>query len=161
MNLSQTTLAILLAAMTGAAAAQTPAQNGALPVAANRIVGLWSVTVTIGPCAGGPTRTFIAYNTFHAGGTLSDTNAAPPTTRGPGQGIWQYRGRGQYKTRFQFYRYQPDGSYDGIADIRTTVQLNAHATQYTNTIYARNVNPDGSLLVELCGSAVGERVGIN
>lgn len=163
MKLHCTILAVTLAVLAGNAAAQphTPAFNGLLPVPANRIVGLWAPTVTVGPCQGGPTQTLVNFSTFHAGGTLSENNASPPTTRGPAQGVWQYLGRGQYKTRFQFFGFLPDGTFDGVRDIRTTTVLNAHATQYTATVYARILNPDGTLRVALCGSAVGERVAID
>lgn len=163
MNLHRTILATALALLAGnaAAATPTPASSGLWPVPANRIVGLWQVEVTLAPCAGGPAQTRIAYNIYHAGGTLSDTNADPPTARGPGQGIWQYQGHRQYKTRFQFYRYLPDGSYNGITDVQTDVYLDAQSTQYSQTVYARNLGPNGNLQVELCGSAVGERVDID
>lgn len=160
MNPYRTIFALTLALLAGNATAESlsTAHSGLLPVPANRIVGLWQAQATIGPCLGGPTRTFIALNTFHAGGTMSDINAAPPTTRVSGQGIWRYQGRGQYKTRFQFFSYLPDGTYDGVRDITTTAMLNAHANQYSATVYARNLNPDGTLRVELCGNAIGKRV---
>lgn len=154
MNLHRMLLASALALLAGHATAQSSSP-------ANRIVGLWQANVTIAPCAGGPARTFTGYNTYHLGGTLSDTNSTPPATRGPGQGLWEYQGHDQYTSRFQFNRYLPDGSFDGISDIRTWVVLNAGGDQASQTIYARNLNPDGSLRVELCGNASGERIGIN
>ena len=163
MNLSRILLALLLAMPGCQALAQAadPHSGGPPHFGANRIVGLWQVNVAIEPCKGGPPLSFIAYNTYHAGGTLSDTNAAPPATRGPGQGIWEYMRRGQYKSRFQFYRYLPTGAFDGISDIRTNIVLDARATRYSSTVYARVLNPDGSLRVELCGSAQAERIRIH
>lgn len=137
--------------------AQPP--QGPLPVPANRIVGTWQMRATVGPCQGGPTQTFVALNTFHAGGTLSDINALPPAMRVSGQGIWELQRNGQYRTRFQFFRFLPDGTYDGVQDIRTTIVLNHRATQLSMTIQASVLNVDGSVRAQLCGSGSGERLG--
>lgn len=163
MSLRRTLLALALTVLAGNVTAQqlSPGRTGVFPVPANRIVGLWQVNVTIGACLGGPTQSFMALNNFHAGGTLSDFNVRDPSTRSPGMGIWEYQGKGQYKTRFQFYRFLPDGSFDGLQDIRTNTTLNAAGTGYSTTVSARVLNPDGSLRVELCGSANGERVAID
>ena len=129
---------------------------------ANRIVGMWTVAVTIGRCQGGPQYTFTAFNTFHLGGTMSDTNDHAATVRSPGQGVWQYSGYGQYRSRMQFFRFLPTtGAFDGIQDVRNTIQINTQATQYTTTVYARMLNADGSLRTEICGSAIGNRIDID
>jgi hypothetical protein len=155
MRLQPTLLALLLGTFAGtASASDDSARNGLLPIPANRIVGLWHVAVSVGPCAGGPVNSFFALNTFHAGGT----NTFAPGSRGPGMGVWSHQGRGKYQTRFQFPRYLSNGSYDGLQDVRATLELDRSGRHYTNTIYARVLNPDESLRVELCGSAVGERV---
>ena len=155
------TLFALCAGPTIAASSDDIAAPQAL-LPANRIVGMWTVAVTIGRCQGGPQNTFTAFNTFHLGGTMSDTNDHAATVRSPGQGVWQYSGYGQYRSRMQFFRFLPaTGAFDGIVDKRETIQLNAQATQYTTTVYARILNADGSLRTELCGSAIGNRVGID
>jgi hypothetical protein len=128
---------------------------------ANRIVGLWSVQVTLGPCGAPANRSFIALNTFHAGGTLSDSNTLPGSLRSPGHGAWRYVGRGMYEGRMQFYRFLPDGSYDGLQDITQTVELQGRGDRYESAVRARVLNVDGTLRVELCGLAVGRRVEID
>lgn len=158
-------LALALAVTAGdAAATQHPSawETGALPVPANRIVGLWRVDVTIAPCAGGPVTQFAAFNNFHAGGTLSDTNTLPTAARGPGMGIWRYQGRdhdgtARYKVRFQFFRYV-NGVLDGVQDIGGTVRLHRNGNSYVHEVRARALNNDGSVRVELCGTALAERV---
>ncbi|MEO8366638.1 MAG: hypothetical protein ABI538_10570 [Pseudoxanthomonas sp.] len=153
-------VAACLSLLAASASAQSldPTRTGLLPVPANRIVGLWHVSVRIGPCLGGPTQTFLALANYHAGGTLSDANTMPPAARGPGQGIWSFQGRNQYQSRFQFYRYLPNGSYDGLQDIQGVLVLDARATHYTQTIHAQVLNIDGSVRADLCGSAAAERV---
>lgn len=152
--------AAALAGPPGAAPANS-SETGALPVPANRIVGLWATEVTIGPCQGGPTMTIHGTSLFNAGGTMGETNTSAPTGRSHSQGIWRFLGWNQYQTRFRFYVFQPDGSYDGVQEVRTTTYLNARATQYDATVNARFLNPDGSVRVQLCGSARGNRIGFN
>lgn len=164
MNTRSMLLAATLAAMIAPAFAENPnpQQTGALPVPANRIVGLWQVDVTTAPCAGGPAVSFAAFANFHAGGTLSDTNTFPTAARGPGMGIWRYLGRdhhgnARYRVRFQFFRYV-DGALDGVQDIGGTVRLAPGGASYVHEVRARALNNDGSVRVELCGTALAERV---
>lgn len=175
MNLRRTFFVLVTSLLTGnvlvwsllagnAVAAQrlSPDRTGAWAVPANRIVGLWDINVTSGPCLGGPTRSFVSNHTYHAGGTLTDAGRVPPTTRGPGQGIWEYQGPGRYKIRFQFNRFLPDGSFDGVQEVRNNnLMLNAAGTAYTTSIYTRVLNPDGSLRTELCGAANAQRIAID
>lgn len=164
MNILRTIPILPLVLLAGSVYAQGPGNGhagaGLLPLPVNRIVGLWDVSMTIGPCQGGPTQTFKALNTYHAGGTLTDRNTFAPGARASGQGVWSHQGNGQYKSRFQFYRFLPDGSFDGVQDIRTTMILNRLATEYTNTVRAKVLNADGSVRVELCGSGSARRVAL-
>lgn len=130
-------------------------------VGANRIVGMWSVSVAIGPCGGPVTLSFRALNTFHQGRTLSDTNSASSTTRGPGQGVWTHHGRGLYDARTQFYRFQANGAFDGVQDIANEIVLDPRGRRYESTVRARALNVDGSLRAELCGTAIGERITVD
>lgn len=126
---------------------------------ANRIVGLWQSSIDIGPCAGGPRNALRGMNQFHAGGTLTETGTPPPSTRGPGYGVWRWnRGAERYDARMQFLRYLPDGSFDGVTDVHRQLRLNTEATVFQDEIVARLLNPDGSLRAELCGTATGIRV---
>lgn len=130
--------------------------------AANRVVGAWRVNVALGPCGSATTTiSFTAFNTFHAGGTLSDANARPGTERSPGHGAWRHVGRGVYDTRFQFFRFQPSGALDGVQDVVQELVLDARARSYESTVRARVLNVDGSLRAELCGTAVGTRITID
>ncbi len=148
----------LLAILAGTAAAHGPGH-----VTPNRIVGAWKADVAIGPCSlPNPVAFFSAYNTFHAGGTLSDTNWHPSSYRGPGQGVWKYIGNGQYQSRFQFFRYDnpPPATASGIQDVRVQVTLDAGGNGYTGVINGRQQNLDGTPAgPPLCGQVVATRMG--
>ncbi len=148
----------LLAILAGTAAAHGPGH-----VTPNRLVGVWKADVAIGPCSlPNPVAFFSAYSTFHAGGTLSDTNWAPPSTRGPGQGIWKYIGAGQYQSRFQFFRYDTPAPAiaSGIQDVRVKITLDAGGNGYTGVVNGQQQNLDGTPAgPPLCGQVVGTRMG--
>jgi hypothetical protein len=154
--------ALLLPAVAGAVPA--PKSDFALAHAlysarVNRLVGLWDAQVDVGPCAGGPRRQFRAMNVFHAGGTMSDFNTLPSTARSPGYGAWQFQPAAEkYESRFQFYRYLPDGSFDGIQDVHQQTTLSDDGNRISGTVVARVLNPDDSVRVELCGTSSAVRV---
>jgi hypothetical protein len=81
-------------------------------------------------------------------------------------GVWAYVGRAldgsyQYRNHFQFARYLPDGSFDGLQDVSQEISLQADGNTATSVIDAKVLNPDGSLRVALCGSAIADRVGLD
>lgn len=108
------------------AEASTPATTGASPAAANRIVGTWTASVRTGPCGGNLGPPFLATTVFHAGGTLSETNAAPLagipspwglSVRGPAFGTWSYDPRsGTYSASMRF-NWFVNGVYHGYQQI--------------------------------------------
>lgn len=52
---------------------------------ADPIEGVWEAVATVRNCTTGePITTFRGSQLMHRGGTLSDTNAGAPSTRGPG-----------------------------------------------------------------------------
>lgn len=165
MRLHHFMLALLTVAATGTCAAQSyPMQENGKPVSgapANAIIGLWHVNVSVKPCAnpGAPANEFFALNTYQAGGTLSDANTFPPTSRGPGMGIWSYDPIGEaYHAHMQFARFV-NGVFDGLQDVEDVSTLSPDKMTMHTIIHARMLNADGSLRVELCGTADGERVG--
>ena len=159
MKRSPILLTALLAILAGSAAARSPAER--LFVPQDPLVGTWTVDVVIGPCGQAPVQSFSAYNTFHAGGTLTDVNTLSPTLRAGGQGIWQRMSSGDYATRFQFFRFDqpaPAGA-TGIQDIRTTVTLAPDGKSYVASVRARITTLDGvQVSPNLCGEAIGKRL---
>lgn len=167
--MSTLTRALLFVAVASAAAPAPAAEKSDFAllhalsrVEENRIIGLWDARVDVGACTGsGPRRQFRGLNVFNLGGTLVDTNAFAPTTRGPGFGTWLHdRRTGKYESRMQFYRYLPDGTFDGVQDITRETTLSADGNRTEDVVYVRVLNPDDTLRMEMCGTAVATRVGI-
>ena len=74
--------ALLCLALAGAAHAG-PDTTGALPVPANRVLGLWEASGTVTPCNGGPGPVVQVANTtvFQSGGTLVENPRTPTIAR--------------------------------------------------------------------------------
>ena len=125
---------------------------------ADAIEGVWESTITIRDCASGAVvRTFKGMNTFHRGGTLSDTNNAPTATRGPGMGVWKKNPGGNYTGSFRFYRYNADGTLAGSQKVtRTTTMTDNSST--TGTISAQIIDTSENVLQTLCGTETSVRV---
>lgn len=152
-------LSPLLALAVLAGSASPASAQGNAP--AGRLVGAWAVDAAIGPCGAPPVTFFSAYNTFHAGGTLSDFNWIPTAWRSPGHGVWEHLGRNRFATRFQFFRYDqpPPATATARQDIRTVLTLDASGNAYTAQINARVTTLDGVPVgPPLCGEAAGTRI---
>src|SRR4051812_30354818 len=94
------------------ASAQKHEDQSNLSANARLIEGVWDVQVTIRNCESGVAGpTFRAMDLFIRGGSVVDTNSAPPSTRGPGFGEWEYLGRGAYTSTLRFFLYNSDGTF--------------------------------------------------
>lgn len=136
------------------AVAQAPAIESADPVE-----GLWDSIATARDCASGQAlATFRGMNLFHRGGTLSDTNAAPTVTRGPGFGTWKRNGAGPtYTATFRFFLYNPDGSFAGLQRVTRNLTLSADGNSTTSNNTAQTIDPAGNVVANLCVTDVSTR----
>ena len=125
---------------------------------ARAIEGTWNVVVTLRDCAtGAPLGTFKAMDLFIQGGSLVDTNAAPPTTRGPGFGSWESTGEQQFSATLRFFFYNPDGTFAGVRRVAQEISMagdnNSWESVVTNIIF----NPAGNPVATGCGTASATR----
>jgi hypothetical protein len=126
---------------------------------ADVIEGVWESTITIRDCTSGAAiRSFKGMNTFHRGGTLSDTNNQPTVNRGPGHGVWKKGVGGAYTASFRFYRYNPDGSLAGSQKVTRTTTLAVDNNNTTGTISAQLLDTGDAVLQTLCGTETSVRV---
>ena len=156
-----TLLAIALAtASTVAAAASLPEHHPRLLLSpANAIVGTWEFQARFFICASGQTlRQLRASSVFNAGGTMLDTNTDPPATRGPAFGTWTYDPQSRrYRAQMRLYRYNPDGSFAGVAQVRRTLRLSADGDTATGTFTGQILGPNEEVLATTCGEETGAR----
>jgi hypothetical protein len=158
-------LALALAAVSGGVVAEiqrvpNAAQSlNASGPQANRIVGTWEFNVHLFRCDTGETLAqFRAASVYNAGGTMLDTNTAPPSTRGPAFGVWSYNRRtGEYSTSFRMYRYNPDGSFAGANEVNVTSILSADGNHMTGSSTGKILGPNEELLMQSCGTNEGVR----
>jgi hypothetical protein len=163
--------AILLSACAALpATAADPALTGALPTPANRIVGLWEAVAEVGPCGGTPGNRIAATITYHAGGTLSETNTMPiagipnlqgvpgNNQRGPGMGTWKYNPvTRQYSLSFRF-NWFVNGVYHGYQQIeRTGLLLSTDGQLLSGPVHATRYLADGTRYAEFCGRETAVR----
>jgi hypothetical protein len=125
---------------------------------ARALEGTWNVVVTLRNCdTGAPLGTFKAMDLFIQGGSMVDTNAAPPSTRGPGFGSWEYVGEQQFTATLRFFIYNPDGSFAGVRRVAQEISMgddnNSWESNVTNIIF----NPAGTPIATGCGTASAVR----
>lgn len=126
---------------------------------ADVIEGTWESTITIRDCTSGAAiRTFKGMNTFHRGGTLSDTNNQPTALRGPGHGVWKKGTGSGYTATFRFYRYNADGTLAGSQKVTRTTTLGADNNSTTGTISAQLLDTSDAVLQTLCGTETSVRL---
>lgn len=172
MNLRRTILALVLSAVAGTAAAQLPSpiRTGALPVPANRIVGLWSNLASVGPCGGAPGAPQRQTLVFHAGGTFFDNAPFPPAglpnlsgiagihQRSVGIGTWCYDPSTTQYTVYNRFDWFVDNAYHGYQVVERSGLLSGDGQQFAGPVRTVRYAADGSIVAEFCGSAVSTRL---
>ena len=123
------------------------------------VEGVWEAVITGRDCATGAVLgTFRGIGMFHRGGTLTDTNAAPPSTRGVGMGVWKRTGAGPgYTAAFRFNRYNPDGSLAGSQKVTRSFTLSADGNTQTSTNTASVIDLTGAVVQSQCATDVSTR----
>lgn len=116
---------------------------------AKQLEGVWDAQVTVSdPQTGATLRTFRGMTLFIAGGTLQATNNNPnsPVTTGPQFGTWGYLGHKRYRAHFQFFRFNPDGSFAGQQRVSRDITLDPGAQSFTSTNTFEILDPSGNVI---------------
>lgn len=124
----------------------------------NILQGLWDSQVTLTDCNGNTLAAFRATEMFHAGGTLTSTDNTPPTLHGPGFGTWERLPGRSYAAPFQFFNFNPDGSFAGVQKIQRTIMVASDGNSYSSVVTFESYDPNGNLLFSGCGSETATRV---
>ena len=122
------------------------------------IEGTWNGTVTIRNCqTGAALVSFRAMDLFIQGGALVDTNAAPPSTRGPGFGSWEFLGDHRYTATLRFFLYNPDGSFAGVRRIAQDITVGEDNNSWESTVAIAVFDPAGNQVATACATAAATR----
>lgn len=122
-------------------------------------VGVWLHDAARVDCASGTVLLrFKAMQMIHHGGTLSDTNSAGPTTRGPGFGVWERTGEHRYEIKFRYARYFPDGNLDGYTVVSGKTLLAHDGNSLANSSRVEIRDASDFLVATACASTTGTRL---
>jgi hypothetical protein len=125
---------------------------------ARALEGTWNVVVTIRVCqTGTPIATFKAMDLFIQGGSVLDTNATPPTTRGPGFGSWEHVSENQFSATLRFYMYNADGSLAGVRRVAQDITLGADSNSWESVVGNITYDANGTQTGVGCATAVAQR----
>jgi hypothetical protein len=119
---------------------------------------VWNSQVTLTDCNGHTIAVFRAFEMFNLGGTLTSTDNTPPALHGPGLGTWERTGMRTFHAPFQFFNFNPDGSFAGTQKIDRQIHVAANGNSYTSTVTFQAFDPDGNLVFSGCGSEVATRL---
>lgn len=171
MNLHTALLAVALGVVAAPAAAVDPSTSGALPVAANRLVGLWTSEAAVSPCGSGQTPSPARINTivFNAGGTAIEMATMAPAAgmstplgfnqrSNMGLGRWSFNAKTGHYTLHLRFDWFVDGQYQGFNTVDRTILLSNDGTRAYGPVKAVRYAADGSIMLSLCGTAVSTRV---
>jgi hypothetical protein len=161
-TLAIVTKAVAVVAAAIAASVLSPsasAQHALRPFDPDPFVGVWLHDAARIDCASGTVLVrFKAMQMIHHGGTLSDTNSAPPTSRGPGFGAWERTGEGQYAIKLRYARYFPDGNLDGYTVVRGNTVLAHDGNSLTNISQVEIRDASDALVATACARTTGARL---
>lgn len=128
--------------------------------AADPVEGVWDAVLTLRDCSTSAViLTARGQNLFHRGGTLTDTNASSPTSRGVGFGVWRREGGAQsYTARFRFNRYNADGTWAGTQRVTRVFTLSADGNTQTSSNTGQVLDVAGTVIQNNCATDVSTRV---
>ena len=128
-------------------------------VTADPMEGVWESVITARDCTTSmPTGTFIGAQVYHRGGTMSDTNASPTSSRGPGFGTWVKSGA-TYTVEFRFYAYGADGTVSGVTRVTRNVTLGSGSSGSATSVNTNQFfDLSGVLVRSTCATDVSVRV---
>ena len=120
---------------------------------------MWDAQVTVRNCqTGAAVRSFRSLLTFAAGGTMQETTAGTaPNLRSPGHGVWRHLGENRFSDAFKFFRFKPDGGYDGWQKISRQIDLSANGNQFAATASIEIYDADDNLAQTGCATAAAVR----
>lgn len=155
---------LALSAAAGTAGARPPAEPQTTSGwFANRIVGAYQSQATVRVC-GSPGPDFPVVNTiiFNQGGTVVASPRFPPQgsdgySRTIDLGSWAYHPRtNHYSVSLHYYGFV-DGQLQGTTLVERDLQMSADGNSVSGPVHTTTHAPDGSVILEQCGTATSTR----
>lgn len=126
--------------------------------AARALEGSWTASVTFRNCRTGAALSpaFASMNTYIQGGTMQEFGVASGLFRSPAHGVWNYAGGFTFLNSYQFFRFNPDGTYFERVVVRKQLELHQeNVFNATSSIEFYDTN--GNLLRRGCATETGTR----
>ena len=112
----------------GLAATQATASADQTP----RLNGMWNVSVTVRNCETGEViRNVRALNLYVHDGSMTETSSN--SRRSNSVGTWRHLEDNTYTSMFEFFRYNPDGTFATTARVIRRIELSHDGTQFVST----------------------------
>ena len=124
----------------------------------NFLEGSWNASVAFTNCrTGAPVSpSFAAMNTFMRGGTMQDFSVNSGFFRSQGHGVWKYEGGLNFSKAFQFFRFNPDGTYAEKIVVRCQIKFRP-GDMYVAACRVEIYDPLGNLIRRACSSETATR----
>lgn len=131
---------------------------------ASRIVGAYQTEAHVRVC-GSPGPDEVVFNTiiFNAGGTVvAVPRGAPQGTdnysRTNDLGTWSYHPRtNRYSVKLRYDNFV-NGAFTGSSVVERDLQMSADGNSVSGPVHVTTHAPDGSVVVEVCGTATSTRL---
>jgi hypothetical protein len=121
-----------------------------------RLNGLWNVSVTVRNCQTGELiRNVRALNLYVHDGSMSETSSN--SRRSNSLGIWRHLRDNTYTSMFEFFRYNPDGTFASTARVIRTIELRHDGTKFRSTGTVEDFNAQNVRVSVGCSTETAER----
>lgn len=131
--------------------------TGATMLSAQKIDGVWDVSVTVVNCQSGALiRTVRAVQSFNPDRSFGET--ASTFLRGSSLGKWDHASQNNYVATYWFFRYNADGTFKSMAEGLNKVELSGDGTHFSATGTITDWDPSGNVLSVGCVTQSARRL---
>ena len=131
------------------------------PAASQRLEGTWMSNVTLQNPPPGIDASFLALNTFGAGGdVVVSSSQGHPAQRSLAQGEWKRIANRRFACTFTWFRFDAAGQFIGTQRVRRTMTLAPSLRTYTSIDIVEVVAPNGVVVATLNATETATRVGV-
>ena len=118
--------------------------------------GLWNVSVAVRNCETGELiRNVRALNLYVHDGSMSETSSN--SQRSNSLGTWRHFRDNTFTSMFEFFRYNPDGTFATTARVIRTIELGHDGTTFRSTGTVEDFNAQNVRVSVGCSTETAER----